>query len=71
MKSYLGQNEDYSPGSSISESSEIWLQRDTGTGQYTGDYGEGGGPSNQAHIFQKFAASLVKVTTSHEEQMSP
>ena len=30
--------------------------------------GEGGGMRSQAHIFQKFATGLVKVTTSHRQQ---
>lgn len=30
-----------------------------------------GGTCNQAHIWKKVAASLMKVTTSHEEQTSP
>ena len=35
------------------------------------DKGEGGVVYGHAHILQKFAAGLLKVTTSHEEQTSP
>ena len=66
------QNEDYSLGSSISESSEKLLHRVwVGGCPHIGDFGEGGGPCNPAGILQKFAARPVKVTVSHEEQMSP
>ena len=34
------------------------------------DKGEGGGAGSCARLLQKFAADLVKVTTSHEEQTS-
>ena len=61
----MGQNEDYSPGGSISDSSKILIQRGKGECQYICDFGEGGGTCNKAHILQKFAASLVKVTVSH------
>ena len=37
----MGQNEDYSPGHSISNSSKKLLQRGGGEGQYRGDFGEG------------------------------
>ena len=33
--------------------------------------GEGGGACSHVHILQKFVAGPRKVTTSHEEQMSP
>ena len=39
---YLGQNEDYSLGDSISDSSEELVQRGRGEGQYRCDFGEGG-----------------------------
>lgn len=35
------------------------------------DSGEGAGTCNQAHILQKVAASFMKVTASHEQQISP
>ena len=38
----LGQNEDYSPGDSSSDSSEKLLQRDSGENRYKLDFGEGG-----------------------------
>ena len=59
VKLYLEQNEDYSPGGSISESSEIPFQRAKKAGggggecQHICDFDEGGGTCNQAHIFQK------------------
>ena len=65
---YLGQNEDYSLEGRISQSFKIPLQRGRGN---ICDFGEGGGTCNQAHILQKVAASLVKITASHEEQASP
>jgi len=42
VKLYLGQREGYSPGNSISDSSEELLQRGKGEGQYICDFGEGG-----------------------------
>ena len=41
VKFYLGQNEDCSPGDSITDSSEKLLQRGRGEGQYRGDFGKG------------------------------
>ena len=41
VKFYWGQNEDYSPGDSILDSSEKLLQRGRGEGQYICDFGEG------------------------------
>ena len=41
VKFYLGQNEDYSPGGSISESSEIPLQRGRGKGRIDAIWGRG------------------------------
>ena len=67
----MGQNKDYSLGDSISDKSEIPLPRGRRECQYICDFGEGGGTCNQAHILQKAAASLMKVTTGHKEQMSP
>ena len=42
IKFYLGENENYSSGDSISGSSEKLLQRRNGGGQYICDFGEGG-----------------------------
>ena len=42
MKFYWGQNEDYSPEDSISDSSEKLLQRGKEESQYLCDFGEGG-----------------------------
>ena len=41
VKSYVRQNEDYSLGHSISDSSEKLLQRGSGENQYIRDLGEG------------------------------
>ena len=60
----LGQNEDYSPGDSSSDSSEKLLQRDSGEDGHKLDFAEGGNICNQAHMF------LQKVSTSHEEELS-
>ena len=43
-------NEDYSPGDSISDSSEIPFQRSRGEDQYMCDFSEGGSPCNPAYI---------------------
>ena len=61
---YLGQNEDYSLGDSISDSSEKLLQRSRVKGQCICDFGEGGIHAIE-HIF------LQKVSASHKEQTSP
>ena len=42
VKFYLWQNEDYSPGDSISDNSEKLLQRYRVKGQYICDFGKGG-----------------------------
>ena len=42
VKFYWGQNEGYSLGDSILDSSEKLVQRDGGEGQYMCDFGEGG-----------------------------
>ena len=60
----MGQNEDYSSGDRISDSSEKLLQRGRGEGQYICDFSEGGVRAIK-HTF------LQKVAASHEEQMSP
>ena len=49
VKFYLGQNEDYSPEDSISDSSEKLLQRGKGEGQYICDFSEEG-MCGHAHI---------------------
>ena len=60
---YLGQNEDYSLGGSISDSTVKLLLRGRGEGQDIHDFGEGGSTWNQTQI-------LAKVAASHE-QTSP
>ena len=50
-KFYLGQNEDYSPGDSISESSEKLLQRGGCGGQNIYDFREGGDHAIKHMIF--------------------
>ena len=63
-KFYLGQNEDNNPGGSISDSSEILLQR-----------GRGGMSDIDVILVKRGEATkhtlLQKVTASHEEQTSP
>ena len=54
IKFYLGQNEDSSPGDSISENSEKLLQRASG-GRSVCDFSEGGVQCNQALTLQKFS----------------
>ena len=49
IKFYTRQNEDYSPGDSISDSSEEQLQRGNRGSQYICDFGEGG-TCNEAHV---------------------
>jgi len=58
----------YSPGGSVSSSSEILPQGGMGSYLDLSDKGEAGGACSQAHILQKFAAGLMKVTTSHRHQ---
>ena len=74
----LGQNEDYSPRDSISDSSEKLLQRGRGKVSIHVIFMKGGATCNQAYIyiyifffFQIVSASLVRATVSHEEQISP
>ena len=47
--------------------------KEVGGGLFIRSLGEGGGPCRHVHIFTHiwFAASLMKVTAGHEEQMSP
>ena len=59
---YLGLTEDYSPGHSLSGSSEDLLQRGGGGGQCKYDFGE---RYEIKHSFQQ------KVAASHKEQVSP
>ena len=63
----MEQNEDYSPGDSISDSSEKLLQRGRGEDQYICDFGEGGIHAVK-HCLTIF---LQEVFASHEKQMSP
>ena len=65
VKSYPGQNEDFSPGDSISDSSEKLLQRDSGEGQYVCDFGEGGVHALKNIFF------LQKVFTVLKDHASP
>ena len=68
VKFYLEQNEDCSPGDSISDNSEILLQRGRrGRSIYMWFWWRGS-TCNQAHIF---AEGLMRVTASHKEQMLP
>ena len=60
------QNEEYSPGISISDISEkLW-----GDGQFVCDFGKGRIQVIKHIFFQKVSASLVKITASHEEHVS-
>ena len=61
----MGQNEDYSLQGSISDSSEILLQRGWGKCQFMCDFVEEGGTCRHAHILQKDAGGH-KEQTSHE-----
>ena len=56
----MEQNEDYSPGDSISDSSEKLLQRGRGEDQYICDFGEGGIHAVKHIYFLKVSADLVK-----------
>ena len=67
VKFYLGQDEDFSPGDSISDNSEKLLQRDSGEGQYICDFGEGGRVHAIKHIFFFF---FQKVSAGLKEQAS-
>ena len=73
FKFYWGQNEDCSPGDSISDSSEKLLQRGGGGGesQYICDFGGGEYMQSSTDFLQKVSASLLEVIASHEEMMSP
>ena len=69
---YSGQNEDYSPGDSISDSSEKLLQTGNGEGQFIYNFG-GAGIHAIKHIYFAyfFSTGLVKVAASHKVQSSP
>jgi len=61
------QNEEYSPGISISDISEkLW-----GNGQYVCDFGKGRIQAIKHIFFQKVSASLMKMTASHKKHVSP
>ena len=53
------------------DSSEKLLQSGRWEGQYICGFGEGGICAVKHIIFQKASAILVKLSTSHEEQLSP
>ena len=65
VKFYLGQSEDYSPGDSISESSEKLLQSRVG-GQYICDFGEGGVCAIKPMFFCR---RLLKLTDASIHQL--
>ena len=65
VKFYLGQNEDCSPGGSISDSSERLLQSGSRGRQYI-RFGEGGVEHHEALMFQR-----LFVLWYHEDLMSP
>ena len=67
----MGQNEDYSPGDSISDSSEKLLQRGRRKISIYVIWVKGEYIQSSTYFLQKVSASLVKVTASHEEQTSP
>ena len=67
VKFYLGQNEDFSLGGSISDSSEKLLHRGRGKISIYVILMKGRDTSSRAHILQNVAASLVKVAASHED----
>ena len=66
VKLYLGQREDYSPGNSISDSSEELLQRGKGEGQYICDFGEGGYGAVKHTFWQRVATSYNEVAASQQ-----
>ena len=67
----MGRNEDHSLGGSISDSSELGLQRGRGEYQYVRDLGEGMLHATKHTFLQRVAAGVLKITTSHEAQMTP
>ena len=68
VKSYVRQNEDYSLGHSISDSSEKLLQRGRRESQYICDLGERGVCAIKNIFLHKVSAVLMKVSASHEEK---
>ena len=64
VKFYLGQNEDYSPGDSFSDSTEELLQRSREEVQYICNFGEGKYMKSGTYFLQK-------VSASHQEQTLP
>ena len=66
----MAQNEDYSPGGSLSDSSEKLLQRGRGNDSIYVILVKGEVHVTRHRILLKVAASLMKVTMSHDEQMS-
>ena len=62
VKFYLGQNEPYSLGDSISNSSEKMLERGRGEGQHICDFGEVGVHVIKHRFLQKVSASLMKLS---------
>ena len=65
---YLGQNEDYNLGSSILDSSEIPWQRGRGKVSIYVILVKGEIHPAKHTFLQKFSASLMKASASHEEQ---
>ena len=65
IKFYLGQNEDYSPGDSTSDSSEKLLQRIEGEGQYMCDFREGEYMKSSTYFCRRFL--LVTRNSCHYE----
>ena len=65
----MGQNEDYSLGDSISDSSEKLLQRGREEGQYTYNFSKGRVHAIKHIFLQKISAttSHMKITASHKE----
>ena len=70
VKFSLGQNEDCSLRDNTADSSEKWLQRDRGKGQYICDFREGKVHAIKHMFFQKVSALLVRPPVSHNEQSS-
>ena len=69
IKFYLGQNEDYSSGDSMSDSSKQLLQRARKEGQYICSFGEGGVYAIK-HIIFHWRFLLVKRSSRHHEGIS-
>ena len=71
VKFYLEQNEDYTLGDSILDTSEKLLQRGRREGQYICDFGKRECMQSSTYFLQMVSACLMRVTASHEEQTSP